>query len=277
MDGTVAPAAFPNGTGRGKTRLPMTPARIAALAIGVPVCLALTGLGGLSLVSQIGRGQFPIHETVPVSGGQVSAHVGGGNVLIRQDGTRQATLTGTAHYSLWHPAFTVQRTPGGVTFGYNCRMAVGNCGIDSTLSVPTGTAVSVYTDGGNATITGTTSEVTVSSGGGDLTASDAAGNLTLRTQGGNISGTALTAARVTASTSGGDIQIQFVKVPRNITVHTDGGSVTIIVPRGATPYKVSAHSDGGTVTDNTLPTDPNSPNTITASSSGGDVTIREAS
>jgi DUF4097 and DUF4098 domain-containing protein YvlB len=277
MDGTVAPAAFPNGTGRGKkTRLPMTPARIAALAIGVPVCLALTGFGGLSLVAQIGQGQFPVHEVVPVSGGQVSAHLGGGDVLIRQDGTRQATLTGTAHYSLWHPAFTVQRTAGAVTFGYNCRTAIGNCSLDSTLSVPARTAVSVSTEGGNATITGTTGAVTVSSGGGDLAASHTAGNLTLSTDGGNISGTALTAARVTANTSGGDIQIEFASVPQDVTVHTDGGSVTIIVPRGATEYKLSAHSDGGTVTDNTVPTNPNSQNTITASSSGGDVTIREA-
>ena len=277
MDGTVAPAAFPNGTGRGKTtRLPMTPGRIAALAIGVPVCLALVGFGGLSLVAQIGQGQFPVHEVVPVSGGQVSAHLGGGDVLIRQEGTEQATLNGTAHYSLWRPAFTVQRAGGGVTFGYNCRMAVGNCSLDSTLSVPTGTAVSVSTEGGNATITGTTGTVTMSSGGGDLTANHTAGNLTLSTDGGNINGTALTDARVTANTSGGDIQIQFASVPRNVTVHTDGGNVTIIVPRGATPYKLSAHSDGGTVTDNTMLTNPNSPNVITASSSGGDVTIRQA-
>jgi DUF4097 and DUF4098 domain-containing protein YvlB len=142
--------------------------------------------------------------------------------------------------------------------------------------VPARTVVSVSTDGGNATITGTTGEVTVSSGGGDLTASHDAGTLTLSTNGGNINGTALTAARVTATTSGGDIQIQFTTVPRNVTVHTDGGNVTIIVPRGPTEYKVSAHSDGGTVTDNTLTISPNSPNTITASSSGGDVTIREA-
>lgn len=268
--------AFPNGTGPGKTaRLPMTPARIAALAIGVPACLALIALGGLSLVAQIGQGHFPVNETVPVSGGRVSAHVGGGDVLLRQGGTGHATLTGTATYSLFRPAFTAERTAGGATFGYSCRMSIGNCGLDSTLSVPAGIAASVYTDGGNATVSDTTGEVTMSSGGGDLTASHAAGSLTLSTDGGNISGTALTAARVTATTSGGDIQIQFASVPRNVTIHTDGGDVTIIVPRGDTHYNVSAHTDGGT-TSESVPVNSSSPNTITATSGGGDITIREA-
>jgi hypothetical protein len=87
--------------------------------------------------------------------------------------------------------------------------------------VPAGTATTISTDGGDATVTGTTGDVTLSSGGGNVTADHAAGDLTLTTDGGDINGTALTAARVTASTGGGDVQIEFATVPGNVGPHPE--------------------------------------------------------
>ena len=267
---------YPNGAGPARPgKLPMTPARRAALLIGVPACLALTGWLAFSVVAEIGQGHFPVSNTIPVSAGQVTAHFGGGNVTLEQGAAGQAKVTGTAHYSLIRPAFTAQRVAGGAAFGYNCDLPAGTCGLDATVAVPAGTTTTLSTDGGNATVTGTTGDVTVSSGGGNVTADHTAGDLTLRTDGGNINGTAVTAARVTAGTGGGDIQIQFSAVPGNVHVSTDGGNITIIVPRGTTQYKVSASSDGGNVSDG-LPVDSSSAHTITATTGGGDITLEEA-
>jgi hypothetical protein len=268
---------LPNGKRPGKTtRLPVTGARIAALAIGVPASLALIGLGGVTAVAAIGQGQFPISDTVPVSGGHLTAHLGGGDVELRQGAAGQATMTGTAQYTLVRSTFTAQRTADGVDFGYRCRFAIGNCGLNAAITVPAGTATSVYTDGGNATVTGTTGAVTLSSGGGNLTASHAAGNLTLNTDGGNVNGIAITAPRVTADSGGGDILIEFTSAPDNVTVHTDGGNVTILLPRSSRAFKLSASTDGGSVDDSTVSTSPHSQYTITATSGGGNITIREA-
>jgi hypothetical protein len=253
----------------------MTRARRVALVLGVPACLALTAWGAFAIVGEIGQGHFPVSATIPVSGGTVTAHFGGGNVLLEQGAAGQAKLTGTAHYSLVRPPFTAQRVGSGVSFGYNCDLPVGNCGLDATVTVPAGTATAISTDGGNATVTGTAGDVTLSSGGGNVTADHAAGDLTLSTDGGNINGTALTAARVTAGTGGGDVQIEFATVPGNIHITSDGGNITIIVPRGTTQYKVNASSAGGNVTD-LLPLNTSSPHTITATTGGGDVTLREA-
>jgi hypothetical protein len=214
----------------------MTRARRVALALGVPACLALTAWGAFAIVGEIGQGHFPVSATIPVSGGNVTAHFGGGSVLLQQGAAGQANLTGTAHYSLVRPTFTAQRAGDGVSFGYNCDLPVGNCGLDATVTVPDGTATAISTDGGNATVTGTTGDVTLSSGGGNVTADHAAGDLTLTTGGGNI---------------------------------------TIIVPRGTTQYNVNAGSAGGNVTDS-LPIDTSSPHTITATTGGGDITLREA-
>lgn len=275
MQPTATSETFPNGGPATAGALPMTPARRVALALGVPACLALTAWGAFSIVGAIGQGHFPVHSAIPVTDGRVTAHFGGGSVHLEQGAVGEAKLTGTAHYSLIRPAFTAQRIAGGAAFGYNCDLPVGNCGLDATISVPVGTATAISTGGGDTTVTGTTGDVTVSSGGGSVTADHASGDLTLTTDGGNISGTALTAAHVTAGTGGGDIQIQFTAVPANVHVTSDGGNITIIVPRGTTQYKVSATSDGGNVTDG-LNINSLSPHTITASTGGGNVTLREA-
>lgn len=276
MQPTATSETYPNGTGPAHPRaLPMTRARRVALALGVPACLALTAWGAFSIVGELGQGQFPVSDTIPVSGGQVTAHFGGGSVHLEQGAVGQATVTGTAHYSLVRPTFTAQRIAGGVAFGYNCDLPVGNCGLDATVSVPVGTTTAISTGGGDATVTGTTGDVTLSSGGGNVTADHAAGDLTLSTDGGNINGTALTAARVTAGTGGGDIRIEFASVPANVHITSDGGNITLIVPRGATQYNVNASSAGGNVSD-ALNINSSSPNTITATTGGGDITLREA-
>ena len=276
MQPIAASETYQDGTGPAHPRaLPMTRARRVALAIGVPACLALTAWGAFSIVGEIGQGQFPVSDTIPVSGGQVTAHFGGGSVHLEQGAVGQAKVTGTAHYSLVRPAFTAQRIAGGAAFGYNCDLPVGNCGLDATVSVPVGTTTTISTDGGDATVIGTTGAVTLSSGGGNVTADHTSGNLTLNTDGGNIDGIALTAARVTAGTGGGDIRIEFATVPGNVHIRSDGGNITVIVPHGATQYKVNASSAGGNVNDS-LPINTSSPHIITATTGGGDVTLEEA-
>ena len=276
MQPTAASETFPNGTGPARPRpLPMTRGRRVALALGVPACLALIGWGAFSIVGEIGQGHFPVSATIPVSGGHVTVHVGGGSLVLEQGAAGQAKLTGTAHYSLVRPTFMAQRVGSGVAFGYNCDLPVGNCGLDATVTVPAGTVTAISTDGGDATVSGTTGDITLSSGGGDVTADHAAGDLTLTTDGGNINGTALTAAHLTAGTGGGDIQIEFATVPDNVRITSDGGNITLIVPRSTTQYKVNASSAGGNVNDS-LPIDTYSAHTITATTGGGDVTLREA-
>jgi hypothetical protein len=264
-------------TGPGPTAaLPMTLARRAALAIGVPACLALTGWIGFNIVALIGEGSFPVRYAIPASAGRLNVNFAAGDIRLQQVAGAPAELTGTARYSLSRPAFTAQRTPNGMTFGYNCTNFVGECSLDATVTVPTGTAASISTDGGNATVVGTTGDVTMSSGGGDVTADQVSGDISLHTGGGNVLGTAISAARVTASTGGGDIEITFTRVPRDVQVSTDGGDVTIIVPAGSTQYHVTASTAGGNV-DDSITDNTSSPNLITATSGGGDITIQEAS
>jgi hypothetical protein len=261
-----------------RASLPLTPARRVALALGVPLCLVLIASTGFNLVANIGRGTIPVNYAIPVSAGRLAVSLNGGDIQLRQaDRGQQGTLTGTGTYSLVRPHVTEELSaPGVASFGYGCPIPFGDCGLNATVKVPASTAVSVSTDGGNVTADGINGPVTLTTGGGDVTANEVAGNLTLHTDGGDIQANGVTAAQVSASTSGGDITIVFTAVPTSVQVSTDGGDVTIIVPNGNTVYDATAHTDGGS-TNVTVPTDLHSSNVITATSGGGDITIRNAS
>jgi len=295
MYGTV-----PDGTTKDLTRpggpapLPLTPGRRAALALGVPVCLVVVLAIAFNVVAAIGRASIPVRYALPAGAAGVSVSTSGGDLSLRQATSGQASLTGTASYSLIRPHLTRQFTAGQDVIGYSCPMPLGDCGLDGTLSVPSGTHVSIATGGGNVSAVGTNGQVSISTGGGDLTANQMAGDLTLSTGGGNITATTVTAtqfsadtgggnitasavssSQVIADTGGGDVEIVFTTVPHNVQVSTGGGNVTIIVPPGTAEYHVTATPTGGTLT-NDLPQNSASTNQITATTSGGNITLRQS-
>jgi hypothetical protein len=280
----------PAGARRKAPPLPMTRGRRLALAIGVPVCVALAGWTGLSLVGLVGEGHFHVSDAIPVSARRVSVNFNAGNVALRQAAVGQGSLTGEATYALIRPHFTARVNAGGVDFSYPCDLPVGNCYLNATVTVPAGTAASIATgggdatatgitgdttlstDGGNVTAAGTTGAVTMTTGGGDVTADRASGDLALNTDGGNIDATAVTAPVVMASTGGGDVTVVFTKVPRDVQISTDGGNITIMVPGGPAAYDLTTRAAGGSV-GYTIPTNSASPNVITATSGGGDISV----
>src|SRR5215470_12511256 len=105
---------------RAPARLPMTPGRWLALAIGVPVALALIGWTGFSFVADLGQASFPVNRTIPLEHGRLVASMDGADIALRPGGdaaTGQARLIGTAHYSLIRPQFTVT----GDNLNFQCR------------------------------------------------------------------------------------------------------------------------------------------------------------
>ncbi|MGH3253613.1 MAG: DUF4097 family beta strand repeat-containing protein [Trebonia sp.] len=274
--------------------LPMTRARRAALVIGVPVCLLLVASTGLSLVADLGEGQYPVSYTVPASTKGLALNTSGGRVAINQAASGPVTLAGTARYSLIRSTVS-ERTVGGVsTVGYRCPIPVGFCELDATVSVPAAMPVTASTGGGDVAVTGTTGPVTLSSGGGNLSANHTSGPLRLKTGGGDVTATAITSPTLTASSSGGniraagvtsaavsvstgggDINVVFTSVPSDVQLSTSGGNITLVLPPGDTPYHVTTHTAGGNVSDGSVPTSSSSTHVITATSGGGDITISQ--
>jgi Toastrack DUF4097 len=259
---------------RGEARLPMTPGRRAALVIGIPACLALVAATGLTLVADFGVASFQLRSAFPASAPKVGLSINGGQVTLRQAQVSQATVVGTAHYSLIRPHPAIVTSGGTATLDYRCPAVVGDCELDATLVVPVGLPASVNTDGGDATVIGTSGPVDVATGGGNITAEQLAGTVTLATSGGDVNAAAITAPAFTARSGGGNITVVFASVPRHVTISTSGGDVTVIVPRGPAQYHVNSTTGGGSVNDS-LSENSASPNEITATSGGGNITLRE--
>jgi hypothetical protein len=296
------------------TSFRMTGGRRAALIVGVPVCVALVASTAFSLVTSLGEGKYPVNYSVPATTTALTLNVTG-QLTIKPTAARQATLTGTATYSVVRAALAEHTSGGTTTLGYGCAFPTGNCGLDATVTVPaTVTTLTANSGGGDATVTGTTGPVKLSTGDGNLSVSHASGPLTLNTGSGSIQVSAvrspalsassgdgniqatgvnsktiamntdsgiidgsggIATATISASSGDGDITITFTSVPSDVRVNTDSGNVTLLLPRNSTAYHITANTDQGHVTDGTVPQTSSAAHVITASSGSGDITIGE--
>jgi hypothetical protein len=276
---------------RAPARLPMTPGRWLALAIGVPIALALIGWTGFSFVANLGQASFPVNSTILLEQGHLTASMNGADITLRPGGdagSGQARLTGTAHYSLVRPKFTVS----GAEVNFQCRIAVGNCGLDANLAVPPRTVVSLDTGGGNMQVSGLQSRLTLNSGGGDVTVSGPEGPVTVDTGGGNLTagglggtlrfstgggdanGHGLFAPTVRTDSGGGNVTLVFTRPPANVTVTSGGGDITILLPRGTTEYDITSSPGGGDYSRaSSVPDNSAAPDKITVDSGGGNIRI----
>jgi Toastrack DUF4097 len=280
------------GSSHTPARPTMTPGRWVALMIGVPIALALILGGGLSLVSDIGTASYHIDRAIPLDHGRLVAKANGSDLTVREGAASggAAQLAGTVKYSLVRPDFTVTD---GTGFSLHCRLFLGNCGLDATLSVPPRTALDLNSGGGNMQVSGIQSTVTLTSGGGDVslsgsrsaaTVDSGGGNLNLShlsgvlkftTGGGDVDGSDLTSPTVTMDTGGGNVSLTFTSPPADISITSSGGDITIVLPHGATAYAINESTAGGNY-GASVPTNDLAADTITVHSGGGNVSITEA-
>jgi hypothetical protein len=269
----------------------ITPARRAAILIGVPIVFLIIITSGYSIVSSAGTGSFPVSAAVPLPSGELTMNLGGGSAQLRGSNAVSATarVGGTVDYHLVRPS--LRTAPGKLSL--NCPSAdEGNCSLDASVDIPAGTALTVTTgggdltasdlsggatlgtDGGTITLTGAAGNLALSSGGGDVQASHVNGQVvTISANGGTITGSAISATRLTAGSGGGDVVLRFATSPRDLQVSSDGGNVTIVVPHGS--YIVNTNADGGNVNPSDISSTPGAGNMITVSSGGGNISVTE--
>jgi hypothetical protein len=290
----------------------MTPGRIAALAVGVPLAVALVGWTSYSFIALAGQASYPIAKAIPVSRGGVTANLDGSDLTLRQGDVSAPELVGTVHYSLFKPSLSVTQAGAGTIVDFQCRNSTGNCSLDATLEVPAGIGVTLSTEGGNLAIPAFTGSVQLLTGGGDVTAGSLAGTVLVQTSGGNLNADSLSGSvdlqsgggdlnadtvsggSLQASTDGGNVNVQditdpdanigsaggdvtltFTQVPRNLQIRTDGGNIRVILPLGTTAYDLQANAEGGNFSGHSVPTDSNSKNSLVLDSNGGDISVTE--
>ena len=205
----------------------MTPGRWVALAVGVPVALALIGWTGFNLVTTVARGSYPFSYAIPVQDGQVAVNINAGDVTLQEAlGSTTARLTGTVQYGLIRPGISESITPTGANIGMNCDGINSNCGMSASLDVPARTAVTLWSNGGNITASGFSSGVSLSAAGGDVNATNLAGNLQLDSGGGDLTANGLTGT-LQIATEGGNVDGDDWAGTGTTRVDTGGGDMTV--------------------------------------------------
>jgi hypothetical protein len=254
--------------------LPMTAGRWVALAIGLPIVLALIAYTGLTEVALAGQASYPVRLTIPVHGTTVSLSAGSADVRVSQAPGSQLRLSGTARYSLIRSTVTWHTTPSGVVVTPQCHFVTGVCSFDLHAVVPDGRRALVSTGSGNVTLSGLSAPVSAGTGSGDISGVALSGpNVTLQTGSGNISITGLAGAHVIVSSGSGDIALTFTKVPAHVHVDNGSGNVTLVLPPGSTQYRVHATTDSGDRPLVTVPTSSASRHVITVSDGSGNISI----
>jgi Putative adhesin len=205
----------------------MTPGRWVAVAVGVPVALALIGWTGFSLITTVARGSYPFSYVIPVQDGRVAVNINSGDVTLREaPGSSTARMTGTVQYGLIRPAIGESVTPTGASIDMSCDGINTDCGMSGTLDVPAGTGVTLWSNGGNVTASGFSNGMTLSAGGGDVNATNLAGALQLDTGGGNLTANGLTGT-LQIGTEGGNVEADDWAGHGTTRIDTGGGEMTI--------------------------------------------------
>jgi hypothetical protein len=291
----ASPAPGPRPSGA----IPLTLGRRLALAFGVPAVVFVILITGFQIVANLGRASFQVSRTLPVTDGRFTLNDDGGDVDLHgmppATAAGVARVTGTVNYSLVHPKVIwddgTSRKGAGIRLG--CPLAsLANCELNAHVDLPASTVVKASTGGGNITASSLSGAVTLQTSGGDVTASDLTGAVNVDTGGGNVSvarvsgkthlhtsggditGTGIKASDVTADTGGGNVGLTLIDPPANLSVTTSGGDITIIVPAGVT-YAVTTSTSGGDIND-LVDRSSSSPYRISASTGGGNITIKNA-
>lgn len=206
----------------------MTPGRWVALAVGVPVALALIGWTGFSLVTTVARGSYPFSYAIPVRDGQVAVNINAGDVTLQQalGASTTARLTGTVQYGLIRPGISENTTPTGANIGMDCNGINTDCGMSASLDVPAQTAVTLWSNGGNITASGFSNGMTLSAAGGNVNATNLAGNVQLDSGGGDLAANGLTGT-LQIATEGGNIDGDNWAGNGTTRVDTGGGDLTV--------------------------------------------------
>jgi hypothetical protein len=263
----------------------MTPGRWVALAVAVPVALALIGWTGFSLVASVAHGSYPFSYAFPVRDGQVALNLSAGDITLHQaPAGGAARLTGTVQYGLVRPSIDTFTTPTSANVLLNCSANIsGNCEVNANLDVPAQTGITLWSNGGDIAASGFSSGTTLWADGGNVTVSNLAGHVQLDTGGGDLTGTALTGTlqvnteggNVNAGdwsgtgtsrvdTGGGDISVN--GLTGNFQLATEGGNVDA---SGVTAATSTTQSGGGNVT----LTFTQVPKSLTITAEGGNVTV----
>ena len=149
------------------------------------------------------------------------------------------------------------------------------CGVEYRLEVPRHLDIVAHADNGPIEVTGMDGRLDLNADDGRIELTRISGPLVVSNDNGRITASQMTSPTVDAENDNGAIELEFLAPPMTVDASTDHGSVDVVVPDDGEVYAVEMDVDNGN-TDNSIPTDPDSPRRITLQTDNGDITARTA-
>jgi hypothetical protein len=248
-----------------------TKSKRAWLLGGSVLSVAMLGYGSMTLVGLLAHERHSTHKVittpvrlVDISSGAGWVHIVGSNEpTVTVDTSVSEGLFASSHHETVEGDRLVVRSSCSALFNTFCK-------VNYTVHLPLDTTLKVSSSGGGVSVSNVNGALDLSSSGGGIHVTGGSGSMHLSSSGGGIGAVNLTSSTVNADSSGGGIHLGFQQPPANVKVSSSGGGVTVDVPQTSDTYRVDASSSGGS-TSNRLRTDPASPRSIRARSSGGGI------
>ncbi|MGJ5751159.1 DUF4097 family beta strand repeat-containing protein [Streptomyces puniciscabiei] len=248
--------------------------RTAAMAVVTGVLAAGVSACGASA----GDDKHPDHRSFALHGGTLTVDSDDADLEIV---AAPADKAGAVQVTRWFKGRVVVGGSPRVSWSFeddrlklrmHCDGFIADCSAKYRIEVPRGIRVTVDDGNGGVQARGFAEPLSVRTGNGPVHVTDSTGTLDLHSDNGAVSGD-VSAPRVRAETSNGEVDLTLHRVPDHVDVTSDNGAVTVALPHAA--YHVTADSDNGGVSVS-VPRDDRSPHTVSADSANGKVTVRTA-
>lgn len=255
----------------------LTSSRRLALAVGLPLALAVASMGAWTVAGVVTRTSEHHDVGFMRVGGPVTVRVSSGSITIVPGGASTVHVSYTEHYGLGRPKIATAALGGGVQFTAQCPTfwTAQDCEVDVTVTVPAATEVVADTGDGDVRASNTSGVLSLDTGNGDVRLTQVVGTIQARTGNGDVVGAGLASSDLAVETGNGDVALAWSSVPGKVRVTVGNGSVEILVPGGAHRYRVSATTGNGSRRV-TVAESADAPSSIVVQTGNGDLTVQPA-
>ncbi|MFE0423338.1 DUF4097 family beta strand repeat-containing protein [Streptomyces sp. NPDC058953] len=193
----------------------------------------------------------------------------GADVTVKgTSGTRSLTLERRVEYRDDRPKKPTHRIENGVLVLGGCGR---DCSVEYEVEVPEGTPVRGEMSKGTVKLS-RVGAVKVTTKSGRIEMNGVKGAVEVKTSKGRITGRNIQGNRITAAAGDGTVHLT-VRTPASVTATTDGGRISLRVPKAR--YQVAVASDGGDKNVD-IAHDPRGRHKITLKTKDGDITLRDS-
>ncbi|MFD8814146.1 DUF4097 domain-containing protein [Streptomyces sp. NPDC059627] len=233
------------------------------------MALAALTVSGLSACSTLSQKTF--EDDAKVSRRITSIRLDNRNGDVKVDASADASTISVhrkVNYRGDKPSGTSFHVRDGVLVLSGCGE---HCGVDYTVKVPAGLAVTGGTSNGGLALTGV-GTVDVHTSNGEIAVTNATGPVKLRTSNGDVDVKDVRGGGIDTQTSNGEVTIR-TATPQNIRVRTTSGNLTVTAPPAK--YRISADDSQGDK-NVAFKNDPSGTYRLDLSTTSGDLTVKSA-